>query len=144
MTTIVRALKNLYRKLGGTDSGTNSISGMINKVADVAGGGSAGGMVIHATATIPNGALGPVISVTDATAGEIFEAMSGGSNVVMVMQLTTVDGTESDVIQIIYTIIAPNGSYEFGFIGGNKTLALEAASASDYPTFGDDTSPNNS
>lgn len=46
MATIVGALRNLYRKLGGTDSGTKTIAGMIDKVADVAGGGGGGGSVM--------------------------------------------------------------------------------------------------
>lgn len=46
MASITGALRKLYAKLGGTDTGSQTIAGMIDKVADVAGGGGGGTMVV--------------------------------------------------------------------------------------------------
>lgn len=124
MASITGALRKLYAKLGGTDSGTKTIAGMIDKVADVAGEGGGGGLE-----TIPYTATEGGIALT-MTAQQILDGIDAGTMYMVKFDTSAISGYS--VIEgrhIIYSVTIENGLISFN----TYSYAFSAATASDYP-----------
>lgn len=105
-------------------AGDTITSARLNKLEQgVAAGGGAGGMVIHAAVDEQE----HTITVTDATAGDVWDALTAGSSIVLIAEAASLGQVRSVCQMATYS---EGDGYDF-MLGGN--MDLHASTAADYP-----------
>lgn len=124
MKTIVEALKDLYVAMGGESSDVAELSlnpDVIEKIAEVAEGGTGGGILI-VNAEVQGGTGGFVVNSVDKKFSEIYNHMANGG-VAVANALIKVPGAPYDTVYSIpLAVRATNGSSVDGtlFTSGNS------------------------
>lgn len=111
-------------------AGDTITSARLNKLEQGVAGGGAGGMVVHTTVDMETHA----ITVTDATAGEIWDAMSAGSSVTVLIEIGGVVSVRSRLIDAEHH---ESNGYAFLAITTDANMKFVASTAADHPVLND-------